>query len=121
MENIATSSPADTVADEAGKRRYVFRLSVPTLKLLKAFCQGRMHGQQSRTIRKAMELFNQSETAQLSVRTWKLNSPRGASTVSVWAPVELVEAANARAEACNVSLNHYVEIAIRSMLSITGR
>lgn len=103
------------------KKRFVFRLSVPTVKLLRAYCQGRLHGQQSRTIRKAVAAFNELGTLPVSPRTWKLNSPRGAQTVSVWAPVELVDEAMKNAEKHNMSLNSYVEASIRSMLSITGR
>ncbi|GAB3645125.1 hypothetical protein [Ramlibacter alkalitolerans] len=106
----------ETVIDE--KKRHVFRLSRQTLKALAQYCSAG-DVTKSDVLRHAITYFNESSQAVEKAKTWKLLCPRGADTISMWTDPEMIQVAKARADSHNISLNHYVELAVRSSLGAT--
>lgn len=103
--------------DDKQNTRFVFRISLPTLRKLKEHCSTYDNRSQSVVIRRAIASANDSLATAEDAKTWKLLCPRGADMVSVWADKDLVAGAKERAKQSNISLNQYIERALKSFLT----
>lgn len=108
-----------TEQNQEYNKRFVFRLSLLTLRKLKEHCAEHEIPSKSLVIRRAISSFNESQVPVEVAKTWKLLCPRGSEMVSVWVEKEMVAAAKLRASDNKMSLNQYVERALKSTLSVS--
>lgn len=115
MQENATDSHCLTLDPDA-KKRFVFRLSRSTLRSLQSYCNS-SGVTQSEVIRNTVAQFNEVSAVTGKMDTWKLLCPKGAEMTSVWAEPGLIASAKHRAASNEISLNHYIEIALKSTLA----